>query len=194
MPRVNRAVELMAMGQPVYPVGARAKSYQSGREMAQTWGDYITYDMEHSPFDLHALQEFLRGLAEGGPTKSGHRTPPVIVTLPFDGTDERTVRANSWVVKQVLACGVHGLLLCHAETPEAVRAFVECCRYPFNTVGVGKGLGEGRRGAGGQAQAAEVWGVPARRYLDLADPWPLNPGGELLLGLKIENKRALSNA
>jgi 4-hydroxy-2-oxoheptanedioate aldolase len=193
MPRVNRAVELMAASQPVYPVGARTRSREGGRELAQTWGDYITYDMEHSPFDLHALQEFLGGLADGGPTRSGHRAPPVIVTLPFDGTDEPTVRANSWVVKQILACGVHGLLLCHAETPEAVRAFVECCRYPFNTAGVGKGLGEGRRGAGGQAHAAEVWGIPTRQYLDVADPWPLNPKGELFLGLKIENKRALSN-
>ena len=30
-------------------------------------------------------------------------------------------------------------------------------------------------------------------YLAKADPWPLNPDGELLLGLKIENKRALGN-
>ena len=31
-------------------------------------------------------------------------------------------------------------------------------------------------------------------YLKRADPWPLNPEGELLLGLKIENVRALANA
>ncbi|MCA1670097.1 MAG: hypothetical protein LC793_22470, partial [Thermomicrobia bacterium] len=43
------------------------------------------------------------------------------------------------------------------------------------------------------ADAAAVWGIPVREYLDRADPWPLNPHGELLLGLKIENKRALSN-
>ena len=29
--------------------------------------------------------------------------------------------------------------------------------------------------------------------MDRADVWPLNPKGELLLGLKIENKRALAN-
>ena len=27
-----------------------------------------------------------------------------------------------------------------------------------------------------------------------ADPWPLNPRGELLLGIKVENTRALANA
>jgi 4-hydroxy-2-oxoheptanedioate aldolase len=193
MPRVNRAVELMAQGQPVYPIGARGRGREAGRELAGTWADYITYDMEHGAFDVNLLNEFMAGLVEAGPTRSGHRTPPVIVTLPIDAWSELNVRANSWIIKQILATGVHGLLLCHAETPDAVRAFVECCRYPFNKIGVGKGLGEGRRGGGGQAHAAEIWGVPTREYLDLAEPWPLNPKGELFLGLKIENKRALSN-
>ena len=30
-------------------------------------------------------------------------------------------------------------------------------------------------------------------YLEKAEPWPLNPDGELMLGLKIENRRALVN-
>jgi 4-hydroxy-2-oxoheptanedioate aldolase len=84
--------------------------------------------------------------------------------------------------------------LCHAENPEAVTAFVESCRYPFNTIGLGDDLGDGRRGGGGQASGAEIWGVSVAEYLQMADPWPLNPKGELLLGLKIENKRALANA
>ena len=36
--------------------------------------------------------------------------------------------------------------------------------------------------------------MPVAEYLRVADPWPLNPKGELMLGLKIENKRALVNA
>jgi 4-hydroxy-2-oxoheptanedioate aldolase len=85
------------------------------------------------------------------------------------------------------------MILCHVESPDAVRAFVECCRYPFNTIGVGHGVQVGRRGGGGQAHAAEIWGLPTPEYLKKADPWPLNPDGELMLGLKIENVRALSN-
>lgn len=193
MTRINRAIELLAEGQPIYYSGVEGRGYEAGLAAAGSWADYLCYDVEHHPFDLVALREFMRGLIDGGPTRSGHRAPAVIVTLPIDGTDEATVRANSWVIKQTLACGVHGLLLCHAETPGAVRAFVECARYPFNAAGVGAGLGEARRGAGGQRDAAAVWGVPMREYLDLADPWPLNPRGELLLGLKIENKRALAN-
>jgi 4-hydroxy-2-oxoheptanedioate aldolase len=190
--RINRAIELLAQGQPIYYAGITG-GYDEGKAAAQEWPDYFCYDMEHHPYDVSDLRAFMQGLVDGGPTPSGHRTPAVIVTLPIEGISEDIVRANSWVIKQVLATGVHGLLLCHAEAPGAVKAYVESTRYPFNSTGVGHGLGEGRRGAGGQALAAEIWGVPMRQYLDIADPWPLNPNGELLLGLKIENKRALSN-
>jgi 4-hydroxy-2-oxoheptanedioate aldolase len=183
--RINRAVELLEQRQPVYFEFVDADSaggYGGGRALAQTWADYITYDMEHSALDLPGLAQFMRGLIDGGPTRSRHRTPAVIVTLPFDGTDAHAVRANGWMVKQVLATGVHGLLLCHAESADAVRAFVEASRYPF-APGGGPQLGPGRRGNGGQARAAEIWGVPLGEYLVRADPWPLNPRGVLLLGI-----------
>jgi 4-hydroxy-2-oxoheptanedioate aldolase len=183
--RVNKAVELLADGQPIYYTGAEDRGYEGGRAMASTWADYIAYDMEHGPYDVTRLGEFMRGLVDGGPTRSGHRTPAVIVTLPALGVDEPTFRANAWMVSQVLAAGVHGILLCHAESPDAVKAFVESTRYSFR---------QGRRGSGGQARAAEIWGLSVPEYLECADPWPLNPAGELLLGLKVENTRALENA
>jgi len=191
MPRVNKAIELLEQGQPVYYTGIREVSFDEGVRAAQTWADYINVEMEHGIFDISALDAFMRGLVEGGPTKSGHRTPGVIITLPTDGSDENVVRANAWMFKQTLDRGVHGILLCHAETPEAVKAFVKSVRYPFQTIGVGEGLDEGRRGSGGQGSAAAIWGT--QEYLERADVWPLNPKGEILLGLKIENKRALAN-
>ena len=102
--------------------------------------------------------------------------------------------------KQVLARGVTGINLCHAETPAAIKAFVEACRYPFHTIGVGDpsgpALAEGRRGHGnaGEEDAAAIWGMSVEEYLQRADVWPLNPNGELMLGVKIENRRALRNA
>ncbi|MGH6914269.1 MAG: aldolase/citrate lyase family protein, partial [Geminicoccales bacterium] len=112
MPRINRAIELLAAGQPVYCAVAPEPSYERGVEEAKTWADYLTVDLEHHPFAAAALHAFMRGLVDGGPTRSGHRTPAVIVTLPMDGTDEPAVRANTWMIKQTLAAGVHGLLLC----------------------------------------------------------------------------------
>ena len=64
----------------------------------------------------------------------------------------------------------------------------------FSRSGCAKVSVQGRRGAGGQGGAAGVWGLPTDEYPDRADPWPLNPDGELLLGVKIENRRALATA
>ena len=122
--RINRAVELLAQGQPIYYTGSHEGTegnFEQGVKDAQTYADYISYDMEHAPFDVKGLADYMRGLAKGGPTKSGHRTPPVIVNVPVNGTDEASVRANAWMFQQVLATGVHGVLLCHADTPGAVR-------------------------------------------------------------------------
>src|SRR5947209_857898 len=195
--RVNRAIELLAQGQPIYYTGSHEGTdgnFEQGKLDAQTYADYISYDMEHAPFDVKGLADYMRGLASAGPTKSGHRTPAVIVNVPVNGTDEASVRANAWMFAQVLATGVHGILLTHADTPGAVRAFVEAVRLPIHKQGVDHGISEGRRGVHGVPIAAQIWGVSTEEYLDKADAWPLNPNGELLLGLKLEDKYALANA
>jgi 4-hydroxy-2-oxoheptanedioate aldolase len=189
--RLNKAIELLEQGQPIYYTGARG-GFEEGQKAAATWADYLNYEMEHGAFDLTALREFMRGLLSKGPTRSGHRTPAVIATLPVVGLDEASMRANAWVAQQVLAAGVHGILLCHARSPEAVRVFVEACRYPFAKKAAG--LGEGLRGNGSQSYASQMWGITAGEYLKKADLWPLNPEGEIMLGLKIEDRHALENA
>ena len=195
--RINRAIELLEQGQPIYYTGSHSGTegtYEQGVKDAQTYADYISYDMEHAPFDVKGLADYMRGLVAGGPTKSGHRTPAVIVNVPVNGIDEASVRANAWMFNQVLATGVHGVLLTHADTPGAVRAFVEAVRLPIHKQGVDKGINEGRRGVHGAATAAKIWGIKEQEYLDKADAWPLNPEGELLLGLKLEDKYALATA
>src|SRR5438034_6332781 len=151
--RINRAIELLDQGQPIYYTGSHEGTdgnFEQGVKDAQTYADYISYDMEHAPFDVKGLSDYMKGLVKGGPTKSGHRTPAVIVNVPVNGTDEATVRANAWMFHQVLATGVHGILLCHADAPGAVRAFVEAVRFPAYG---------GRRGVHGNPTAARIWGV-----------------------------------
>ena len=195
---INRAIELLEAGQPVYYTGSHngtEGTFEAGKADAQTFADYISYDMEHAPYDVKGLGEYMKGLAAAGPTKSGHRTPAVIVNVPVNGIDEAAVRANAWMFSQVLATGVHGIMLTHADTPGAIRAFVEMSRLPIHHAGVAKGiLDEGRRGAHGSPTAAQIWGVTTQEYEDKADVWPLNPNGELLLGVKLEDKYALANA
>jgi len=189
--RINRAIELLEAGQPIYYTGGRG-GYDEGKKMAATKADYINYEMEHGAFDMKELRDFMRGLVDGGPTRTGHRTPAVIVTLPILGKDPAAMNANYWVAQQVMAAGVHGILLCHAEHPEAVRILVEALRYPFAEKHAG--LGTGIRGSGSQNFAAQIWGLQPNEYMLKADPWPLNKNGEVLLGIKIETPMAADNA
>src|SRR5262245_50398488 len=141
--RINRAIELLAQDQAIYydgPHSGHVLTYAQGKADAQTWADYITVGMEHGAFDMSGLAEYMRGMIDGGPTRSGHRTPTVLVEAPVNGTDEANVRFNAWQFRQILGRGVHGILLCQAETAGAVRAFVESCRYPFQLAGVDPAL------------------------------------------------------
>ena len=195
--RINQCVELLEAGQPIYYTGSHSGTegtFEQGKHDAQTYADYISYDMEHAPFDVKGLAEYMKGLAAGGPSRSGHHIPTVIVNVPVNGMDEAAVHANAWMFQQVLATGVQGVMLTHADTPGAIRAFVEACRFPIHGEGVGAGgLREGRRGVHGVPTAAQIWGVSQEEYVQKADPWPLNPHGELLLGVKEEDKYALDN-
>ncbi len=213
--RINRAIELLEAGQAIYytgPHSGQVLTYAQGREDAGTWADYINVGMEHGSFDMAGLAEYMRGLVDGGPTRSGHRTPAVIVEAPVGGTDELSVRGNAWQFRQILARGVHGILLCQAEDANAVRAFVASCRYPHRMRGVdpafpdplarmkgaalsaasGSYLDIGRRGRGSESTSAPVWGLAPEDYIRRADPWPLNQEGELLLGVKIESPEGVA--
>jgi 4-hydroxy-2-oxoheptanedioate aldolase len=213
--RINRAIELLGQNQAIYYTGhhtGHILGEAQGREDAQIWADYINIGMEHGAFDMAGLAAYMRGLADGGPTRSGHPTPAVIVEAPVNGTDEANVRHNAWQFRQILGRGVHGVLLCQAEAADAVRAFVESCRYPHHAVGVDPSLpspiarmrgtaparpaqgllGTGTRGRGSERSAAPVWGIDEEAYFRRCEPWPLNPEGELLLGVKIESPEGVA--
>ena len=197
--RINRAIELLESDQPIYYTGLHSFSrnfltYEQGIKDSSIWADYINIGMEHGAFDMGGLEAYMDGLLDGGPTTSGHVTPAVIVELPVQGENSEVVKYNAWQVRQILARGVHGILLCEATTPEAVAAFVESCRYKINDIGVGCGLQDGTRGVGSEFKAKLKWGLKDdNEYREKADPWPLNPVGELLLGLKIETLSGLNN-
>ena len=190
--RINKSIELLERGQPIY-YAAGYGGYDLGVGMADTWADYIVYNMEHQPLDFSSLRAFMRGLVDAGPTPSGHRTPTVIVVLPLLGLDEDTVKSGGWMVEQALAQGVHGVHLARARDPRAVKRFVQAARYPVHKQGIDE-VGEGLRGWGSHLFAAWVWGLEPEEYLTKADVWPLNPDGEIMLGVKIEDTQALAKA
>jgi 2-keto-3-deoxy-L-rhamnonate aldolase RhmA len=215
--RINRCIELLEQDQAIYydgPHSGHVLTHAQGTIDAATWADYMNVGMEHGAFDMAGLAEYMRGVLDAGSTRSGHRTPAVIVEAPVNGIDAAHVRYNAWQFRQILGRGVHGILLCQAESADAVRAFVESCRYPHNTIGVdpdipsplarlegarrptdggSRQLGIGSRGRGSESTAAPVWGLSTEDYMDRCDPWPLNPKGELLLGVKLESPEGIAN-
>ncbi len=191
--RLNKVIELLEQDQPVYYTGAGSLTYDQGKTMAQTYADMLNVEFEHGALDFTALRQFMRGLRDGGPTRSGHLTPAVFVTLPALGLNSAQMLANSWIVRALLDCGVHSLDLCHARDPGAIEVYVAAARFPFKRPGIPDLPMEGLRGSGSQGFASQIWGVSPNHYMHVADPWPFNPQGELLLGLKDEDVHALAN-
>jgi 4-hydroxy-2-oxoheptanedioate aldolase len=52
----------------------------------------------------------------------------------------------------------------------------------------------GTRPESGFERAAAYWAMTPAQYLEKADVWPLNPQGELLLGVIIESRPGIANA
>ena len=194
MARINKCIELIEQGHAIFSISAPELTYECGKEMSQTWADMIQYDFEHHPFDTVGLSQFMKGLRDGGPTPSGHPTPTVTTTLPSNCMTPEEMIYNSWQARHVLSTGVHGILHTHARRADAVAMFVAASRYVFQTIGRDRGVPEGLRGGGGQREPAAIWGLDPTDYMRKADPWPLNPDGELLLGLKIEDRFCLPDA
>src|SRR5438093_10380347 len=140
--RINRASALLESGQPIYYVGGHTGhvlTHEQGQQDTHTWADYINVGMEHGAFDMAGLDAYMHGLVDGGPTRSGHRTPTVIVEVPVDGSNEAVVRYNAWAFQKILAHGVHDVLLCQAKSDDAVRVLEESCCYTIHKIGLGWG-------------------------------------------------------
>jgi hypothetical protein len=101
--------------------------------------------------------------------------------------------ANSWVFSQLLDTGIMGIHLTHARDPKAVEVAAQACvRFPFKYPGVPQLAHEGLRGSP-QSYAPRIWGINQGKYLHIADTWPLNPRGELIFGVKIEDVHCDAN-
>src|SRR6201994_3986266 len=137
--RINRCIELLEQDQAIYydgPHSGHVLTQAQGHTDTATWADYMNVGMEHGSFDMTGLEAYMSGMVDAGPTRSGHRTPAVIVEAPVNGIDAAKVGANAWPFRHILGRGVHGTLLCQPESPDGVRPFVESCRYPHRAIGV----------------------------------------------------------
>jgi 4-hydroxy-2-oxoheptanedioate aldolase len=197
--RVNKVIELWEDGQPIFYTGSGLRPgmdpYEQGKKMAKTYADCINYGLEHGPLDFTVFANFMRGLKDGGPTKSGHAIPAVFVEPPCTGLNADYALANGWIVSNLLDLGAMGVHICHARDQKAVEVYCQRgARFTFDYPNTPKVALQGL-GLRGQppGQAPEIWGVSSNKYMHIADVWPLNPAGEIMVGVKIEDKFADAN-
>jgi 4-hydroxy-2-oxoheptanedioate aldolase len=106
----------------------------------------------------------------------------IIVRIPAYG---RELDKNHWQVKQVLDSGVHGVVFPTIESIAQAQEAIKAMRYP-EKAGSKDFDPPGLRGTG-PAFAARVWGLSPPEYIEKADIWKLDPGGQLIPWLLIES-------
>ena len=151
--------------------------------------DYILIDMEHNPFDMTELQNYLLALNSKREVKiKGNLQPNIAVYIRCPAEGFGPVHRE---IKQVLDIGVHGVVVPHVRNAAEAEKIVKACRYVQPK---GSAINEpvGMRGASPWI-ASYIWGLTMDEYLERADVWPLNPKGDIHVVLMIEDEEGVKN-
>jgi 4-hydroxy-2-oxoheptanedioate aldolase len=182
--RLNSMIAKLEAGEAVQGVFYNTLDFNSVRTTGRSDLDYIIIDMEHHPLDITALRQVLVNLRQ--PDGSFSVTP--IVRIPLNGEE---VHMNRWLLKQVLDVGVMGIMVPFVNTADQAREAVISMRYP-PTIDDAAPEPRGMRGWS-PGVAAATWGVTTQQYAPVADLWPLDPSGEIILIPQIETPEAIEN-
>ncbi|HEX4266559.1 MAG TPA: aldolase/citrate lyase family protein [Steroidobacteraceae bacterium] len=186
--RLNGIIRAWEQGRPATSAFANADR-QSAIEFSAAPYDGVVFEMEHNPWDVIALQDALQYLLNRRQIhEAGSLAPAVtpIVRIPPNGSEK-----NQWLAKQALDRGAYGIVWPHVSDAEQAYNAVVSCRYPRQKTAP---LHEpaGARGDG-PAAACRYWGLSQQEYYARADVWPLNPQGEILVFLMIEDQQGIAN-
>ena len=180
-PRWNRMASLLAEGHAVFGIFSGEKTPETAKEMAKRrLADFVFYSMETGPFDIPAMAAYQEALSP--PAERGSANPhPLALRIPpiRDGRREAAERAAAG-----LDAGVYAIVFPHVETAEEARHAVASLR-PESAGGL--------RGAF-DAEAARFFGVSPEEYAGRAEVWPLDPAGELVNMVLIEDRQGVANA
>jgi 4-hydroxy-2-oxoheptanedioate aldolase len=188
LPRLNNVIRALESGKPAFTSFAQAE-IETAIAMSTSKFDGVIYEMEHNFWDARALRDAMqymlnrRQIAQGG-TVAPAVTP--MVRIPPNGGEN-----NQWLAKQALDLGVYGVLWPHISTVDQAHNAVAACRYPrlktaprYEPAGI--------RGDG-PTTAVRYWGLTQPEYYSRADVWPLDPQGEILVMLMIEDTLGIAN-
>jgi 4-hydroxy-2-oxoheptanedioate aldolase len=167
-PRANRVIEMLEGGRPALS------------------GDSWTFvDREHRPYDIADLRQSLTAML-GKKNAQGQPMLAPVVRVPTEG--DQNVR---WVIKQVLESGAMGIIVPQVDDAAQALTIVQSMRYP-QLKNSKYPTPVGRRGCG--CSGGSGWGLrDPGDYMRVADPWPLNPEGELVSLPMIESPTGVSN-
>lgn len=188
LPRLNGVIAAWEKGRPAYASFAHPER-QVAIEFSTAPYDSVVFEMEHNGWDPNVLQDCLQYLLNRKQIlETGSLAPTVtpIVRIPANGGEN-----NQWLAKQALDRGVYGVVWPHVSSVEQAYNAVSACRYPrpktaayYEPVGM--------RGDGPHT-CSRYWGLSQQDYYRKADVWPLNPQGEILVILMIEDVQAITN-
>ncbi|MDD9891572.1 MAG: aldolase/citrate lyase family protein [Gammaproteobacteria bacterium] len=186
--RLNKLIELFENDEPAFGVLSFNYSLDNARSLATSGLDFVFIDMEHAPFDVERLREFLLGMTnKRSLVERGSLQPDVVpfVRIPAAGGAEELIAQ----AKQVLDVGVFGIFFPAIHTREQAELAVRATRYPqYNNAPDYEPAGlRGRN----PSNAVWYWGI--RDYHAKADVWPLDPQGELLAMMFIESAEGVEN-
>lgn len=188
LPRLNPVIRALESGTPAFATFSQAGP-ENAIALSTAKYDAVVFEMEHNPWDIRALRDSLQYmLSRGEIARSGSVAPAVapLVRIPPNGAEKGQFHA-----KQALDLGVYGIVWPHISTVDEARNAVAACRYPRLKE---RPLYEpaGLRGDG-PAAAMRYWGVSQQDYYERADVWPLDPSGEILVILQIEDTAGIEN-
>jgi len=187
-PRLNVVIRALESGKHAFTCFSPANP-DGMAAFAGAKYDGIVFEMEHNPYDIRALRDSLQYLLNRRQiAQSGSVAPAItpIVRIPPNGCE-----MAQWQAKQALDIGAYGIVWPHISTVEEARNAVAACRYPrLKTAPLYDP--PGLRGDGPTA-AVRYWGLTQPEYYERADVWPLNPKGEILVILMMEDTRGIEN-
>ena len=188
IPRLNGIIGALTNSGVAFSTFA-SMDVQTGITIATSKFDGVVYEGEHSPWDivgLRAAMQFMLNRREIA--TSGLKAPTVtpLARIPVNGVEQ-----GQWHAKQALDTGVYGVVWPHISTVEEAYNAVAACRYPRLSSAA---LYEPRGIRGdGPARAARYWGLTQQEYYSKADVWPLDPNGEILVVIQIEDTTGIHN-
>ena len=185
--RLNKVIELLSAGKPALGIFSQGRSLLNAAALADSDFDFVMIDMEHAPLDFERLHAFLLGMVSRREVFEKRNLQPNVipfVRVPHNGREQL-----QFVIKQVLDLGVYGVMVPHVNTAEEALAAVVAARFAQRR-GAPDFKPEGQRGFS-PGIAARYWGLTVDEYTRRADLWPLDPQGELLLIVQIEEAQAV---